>query len=169
MTFPLVTLATASVIAGVLNLPFSDKLERLGNWLHPVIVGEHHMPNAPVLLGLASGAITAAVIGILVGYAVYEKRKVKPSRFELPFLARGWYIDESYTNFMGGPGRAIYQGTADFDAKIVDGVVNGVGKGSVGIGRLIRPLQSGIIRSYAFGFGIGAVLLLVFVVTRMSL
>ncbi len=169
MTFPLVVLAGFSIVAGVLNLPFSDKLERLGNWLHPVIIGEHHMPNAPVLFGLASGAITTSIVGILIGYAVYEKRKADPSKIELSVLARGWFIDESYSKFMGGPGRAFYQGVADFDSKIVDGVVNGVGKGSLGIGRLIRPAQSGIIRTYALGFGVGAVLLLVFVVTRMSL
>lgn len=169
MTFPLVTLGVLSVILGVLNLPFADKLERIHNWLSPVIVGEHHMPNAPVLLGLASGAITAAVVGIVIGYMVYDRRKADPAKIELSFFARGWHIDESYSAFMGGPGRAVYQGTADFDSKVVDGVVNGVGRGTEGIGRLIRPIQSGLIRSYALGFGVGAVLLLIFVVTRMNL
>lgn len=169
MTFPLVTLAVLSFGLGVFNLPFAHSLERIGNWLSPTIVGEHQMPEASVVWGLAVAAIVIAGVGIAIGHAVYDRRKVDAEKLELSFFARGWHIDESYSAFMGGPGRAIYQGTADFDSKVVDGVVNGVGRGTVGIGRLIRPIQSGLIRSYALGFGVGAVLLLIFVVTRMNL
>ena len=47
--------------------------------------------------------------------------------------------------------------------------VNGVGAGALGLGGRLRGLQNGLIRSYALGIGIGAVLLLAYIVTRMNL
>ena len=57
---------------------------------------------------------------------------------------------------------------ADFDAGFVDGAVKGVAAGTEGVSRLIKPMQSGLLRTYAAGFAVGAVLLAVFVITRMS-
>ncbi len=84
-------------------------------------------------------------------------------------LAHAWYIDETYAKVAGGPGEAGFQGIADFDGTIIDGAVNGVGAGALGLGGRLRGLQNGLIRSYALGIGIGAVLLLAFIVTRMNL
>jgi NADH-quinone oxidoreductase subunit L len=58
---------------------------------------------------------------------------------------------------------------ADFDSSFVDGAVNGVGSAALGLGGRLRVLQSGLVRSYALGLGVGAVLLLAFVITRMNL
>ncbi|MGB3412283.1 MAG: NADH-quinone oxidoreductase subunit L [Microthrixaceae bacterium] len=169
MTVPLVVLAVAAVIAGLLNLPFAHNLEYLGNWLEPVIVDEHHLPAASVLFGLASAAIVFSFIGLYLGYLVYSKRKVAAEKIELAAMARGLYIDETYSRFADGPGTVIYQGVADFDGAVVNGIVDGVGSGTVGLARLIRPLQSGLVRNYALGIGAGAVLMLIFIVTRMNL
>ena len=56
-----------------------------------------------------------------------------------------------------------------FDHDVVDGAVRGVGAGTLGLGRSLRGLQTGFVRSYAFGIGLGAVALVVFAVVRMSL
>jgi NADH-quinone oxidoreductase subunit L len=169
MTLPLVVLAGLSVIAGVLNLPFSDQFKRLEHWLEPTIVYEHHLPSAPVLFGLASGAITTAALGIFGGWWVYSRKRLKAETFEQPVFAHGWYIDETYAKVIGGPGEAGFQGVADADAKVVDGAVNGVGAATVGLGTKLRPLQNGLVRSYALGISIGGALLLAFIVTRMNL
>ncbi|HTN99706.1 MAG TPA: NADH-quinone oxidoreductase subunit L, partial [Microthrixaceae bacterium] len=153
MTVPLLILAGAAVIAGLLNLPFTSKIKYLGDWLHPVIVDEHHLPSAPVLFGLASGAVTCAIVGIGLGYLVYSKRRFSAEKIELPVLAAGWHIDETYSKLADGPGTAVYQGLADFDSTVIDGAVNGVGSGTLGLARLIRPLQSGLVRNYALGIG----------------
>jgi NADH-quinone oxidoreductase subunit L len=169
MLAPLCVLAGLAVIAGILNLPFSDQLKRLEHWLYPVIVYENPLPSAPVLFGLASGAITTAVVGIWFGFFVYLKRRVDASRIERPVLAHGWYIDETFARVVGGPGEAAFQGVADLDAKVVDGAVNAVGAGTLGLGARLRKLQTGLVRSYALGISIGTVALLVFVIARMNL
>jgi NADH-quinone oxidoreductase subunit L len=169
MTVPLVVLAFLAVVAGVMNLPFSDQFERLSIWLEPTIVYEHHLPSAPVLFGLASGAITTAALGIFLGYWVYGKKKIAAEKIEQPVLQHAWYIDETYAKVAGGPGEAGFQGIADFDGTVVDGAVNGIGAGAVGLGTKLRPLQNGLVRSYALGISIGGALLLAFIVTRMNL
>ena len=169
MTLPLVVLAVMAVVAGVINLPFADSLKRLEHWLHPVIVEEHHLPGASTLWTLAIIAIVVAAGGIFFAVQVYLKRRVEASKLELPVLAHAWYIDETYAKVAGGPGEAAFQGVADVDAKVVDGAVNGVGALWMGLGSKLRVLQSGLIRVYALGIGVGAALLLAFIVTRMNL
>ena len=51
---------------------------------------------------------------------------------------------------------------------VVDGAVRGVASGTDRLSRLLKPMQSGLLRTYAAGFAVGAVLLAVFVITRMS-
>ena len=169
MTLPLVVLAGLATVMGLLNLPFSDQFHRLEHWLEPTLVYEHSLPSAPVLFGLASGAIAAAAVGIFLGYWVYSRKKLKASTFEQPMFAHGWYIDETYARFVGGPGEAGFQGVADADGTIIDGAVNGVGVATVGLGTKLRPVQSGLVRSYALGISVGGALLLAFIVTRMNL
>ncbi len=74
MLVPLVVLAGFTVVTGALNLPFSDEFKRLEEWLYPVIVYENPLPSAPVQFGLASGAITTAVVGIWLGFVVFLRR-----------------------------------------------------------------------------------------------
>jgi NADH-quinone oxidoreductase subunit L len=169
MLLPLVVLAGLAVIAGILNLPFSDQFKRLEHWLYPVIVYENPLPSAPVLFGLASGAITTAVVGIWLGFFVYYKKRIDAKKIEKPVLANGWYIDETFARIVGGPGEAGFQGIADFDGKIIDGAVDAVGAGTLGLGGRLRGLQTGLVRSYALGIAVGAVALLAFIVTRMNL
>jgi NADH-quinone oxidoreductase subunit L len=47
------------------------------------------------------------------------------------------------------------------DAGIIDGIVNGIGTESKGVGGILRLLQSGNIRSYATWVVIGAVAVIV--------
>jgi NADH-quinone oxidoreductase subunit L len=170
MLAPLVVLSGLAIVGGAMNLPFGKSFHRLEHWLHPVIVEENPLPkNGWTLLGLAATAVAMAAIGIAVAHAVYLRRKVDPAKIELPVLAHAWYIDESYAKVAGGPGTTAFQAVADADGKVVDGVVNGVGAGAVGLGSRLRTLQNGLIRSYALGVGVGAVLLLGYIVTRMNL
>ena len=47
------------------------------------------------------------------------------------------------------------------DQGVIDGIVNGVGHQSKGIGGVLRRIQSGNIRSYATWVAVGAVALLI--------
>jgi NADH-quinone oxidoreductase subunit L len=156
MVLPLGVLAVLSLLGGGLNLPFSHSTERLATWLEPVV--HPHESDTPKLW-LALIATAAAAIGIAAGLAVYHFRKAKA--IEPAILAKGWGYDSAVSWFMGHPGRAAFQRTADFDATVIDGAVNGVGTSVRGVGGLVRKAQTGMVRNYAAGIGLGVVAMLI--------
>jgi NADH-quinone oxidoreductase subunit L len=166
MWIPLVVLAGLATIGGLLQLPFSKDLHFLETWLEPNIeFAEAHISdtwvyeNKYLLLGVA---IVVALVGIAAAIAVYGKHKRAPIEPEI--LAEGWYYDQAVSNFMGGPGRRSFEAVTLLDAKVIDGVVNGVGTGvRSGAGEL-RKVQTGNVRTYAAGIGVGVVLVLVWLV-----
>ncbi|HEX4867658.1 MAG TPA: NADH-quinone oxidoreductase subunit L [Acidimicrobiales bacterium] len=168
MTAPLVILAGLAIVGGGLNLPFTPDLHLLGHWLEPVLYGnEAHIDvETGTKVGLAVIAVIVGLAGILAAGAVYLQKRVKAVEPEI--LANGWYYDSSITAFMGGPGRAGFQGAADFDKDVVDGAVNGVAALVRGGGRGLRFFQSGYVRGYALGLGVGVVVLLGYFLTRVS-
>jgi NADH-quinone oxidoreductase subunit L len=164
MLIPLVVLAGLSILGGVINLPFSSSTGRLSTWLEPVI-GLHESDTAKVPLAIVAAVV--ALVGIALSIMVYSKHKAKA--IEPRFLAEAWYYDAAVSGFMGGPGRESFNAIAWFDANIVDGAVNGVGRMVRGTGQRIRTVQSGNVRNYAAAIGVGVVLLLAwFVVLRGS-
>jgi NADH-quinone oxidoreductase subunit L len=162
MVLPLVVLAGLSVLGGIINLPFNETTERLSTWLEPV-VGFHTTNTAK--LPLAIIAVAVALLGIGAGYAIYYFKKVKP--VEPAILADAWGYDRAVSAFMGGPGRAAFEGVAWADAHVIDGAVNGAGHVVQAAAGQARKVQSGNLRNYAAAVGVGVVLLLVwFVVAR---
>jgi NADH-quinone oxidoreductase subunit L len=106
----------------------------------------------------------SALVGILLAYLVYERKRIKA--FEPAFLANGWYYDQLVTMFMGGPGRTSFELTATFDEKVIDGAVEGTAHGIRALALRWRRLQNGYVRGYALGIGVGAVALLGWFVSR---
>jgi NADH-quinone oxidoreductase subunit L len=168
MTVPLMVLAALALVGGILNLPFGDRFHVLESWLEPTLAHGHEGLPGWGLAVLALLAIAAAVAGIVVAYRFYQQQRGDPAKVEQPAFAHAFYIDESYAKVVAGPGEAAFQGVADFDAEVVDGAVDGVGSVVQELGRGLRPLQSGVVRSYALFLAGGTVALLVFVVLRMS-
>ena len=157
-----------ALVGGLLNLPFSHAFERLGVWLEPTIAHEHQMPEAPTLWALAVIAALTAFAGIGLAALVYLKRKIDAKEIERQAFADGLYIDSSYSWFMGGPGRRVFDWVGWFDTHVVDGAVNGTAV-AVGLaGTQLRRLQSGRVRGYAMGIAVGAVLLVAYAVARMG-
>ena len=117
---------------------------------------------------LAVAATAIALVGIAAGIMVYAKHRAKP--IEPAVLAEAWYVDKAVTTFMGGPGREAFEAVAWYDATVVDGLVNGIGRLVRGTGQRIRTVQSGNVRNYAAAIGVAVVLLLAwFVVVRGNL
>ena len=170
MTVPLVVLAAAAVLSGGLNLPFAKDLHFLGAWLEPsLFANEAHLSlggGAQWLLALVSMA--GAAVGIAGAVAVYLRHRLPASRVEWPAAARAFYVDETWTRFVGGPGRRAFEGVAAFDARVVDGAVDGVGRSVRAGGTALRRVQSGFVRSYALLTAAGAVALLVWFLVRTS-
>ena len=168
MVTPLVVLAGLSIVGGAMQLPFSKSTKFLEHWLEPVV---HHSEvsiadtwaysNKWLLLVVA---ILIAVSGVVASIAVYSKGKFKI--IEPQILADAWRYDSAVSAIVGGPGRAAFGGVAAFDAKIVDGAVNGIGTEVRAASGLLRKVQSGLVRSYAFVIGLGAVVLLAWFLLR---
>ena len=53
-----------------------------------------------------------------------------------------------------------------FDAGLIDGIVNGIGRRSRNVGGVLRRLQSGNIRSYAAWVVLGSVIVIIFMGIR---
>jgi NADH-quinone oxidoreductase subunit L len=168
MTLPLVVLAGLAIVGGGLNLPFTHDVKFLEQWLEPIV---HH--NERVIdvatgtkVGLAVIAVISGLVGITLAAAVYLKKRFAP--VEPKLLAEGWYYDSAISAFVGGPGRAAFDGVAAFDKAVIDGAVNGTAGAVASAGRGLRVTQSGYVRSYALGVTVGAVGLLVFFLTRVT-
>ncbi len=168
MLFPLVVLAVLSAVGGAMQLPFSKSTHFLEHWLEPVIeFGEADIKkswaydNKWLLLGLA---VVIALVGISAAIAVYAKKKVKA--IEPAILADAWRYDSAVSAFVGGPGRAAFNGLALFDAKVVDGAVNGAGTVTRTTSGVVRKVQTGFVRSYAVILSVGVLLVLAWFLFR---
>ena len=170
MTTPLVVLAAAAVLAGGLNLPFTKDLHFLGSWLEPsLFANEAHLSlGGGALWLLALVSMVGAAIGIAGAVAVYVQHRLPAGRVELSAAARAFYVDEAWTLFVGGPGRRAFEAVADFDARVVDGAVDGIGRSVRAGGTWARRSQTGFVRSYALLTAAGAVGLLVWFLVRTS-
>ena len=174
MLAPLVMLAGLSIAGGVIQLPSFGIIpkgwrHKLEDWLHPVVE-----PGEAVISGtstydakvwLAVLAIVCALTGIALAVLVYARRRLRA--LEPQLLADGWRYDAGVSAFMGGPGRRAFDALARFDAKVVDGAVNGVATAVSATSGRVRRLQTGNVRNYAGIVGAGVVLVLVwFVIVR---
>jgi NADH-quinone oxidoreductase subunit L len=172
MAFPVLLLAGLAVVAGVLSIPLKG-LEFLSDWLHPVFahVAEIRTPSFGEGLALTAASVVVGVVGIGLAFVIYRRglssTDTDPALERLGKVGRvfghAYYFDESVARLVGGPLHKAGTWLADtFDARIVDGAVNGVGslvrRGSEGI----RRVQSGLVRSYALWIVVGAAALLLY-------
>ena len=168
MLIPLVVLAVLSVVGGGMQLPFSKNLHFLEHWLEPVVEESERKisstwayENKYVLLGVA---IIVALVGIALSLAVYAKRRLPA--IEPRVLENAWYYDATVARLVGGPGKSAFDGITRFDARVVDGAVNGAGAIARHLGGLVRRSQTGFVRAYAALIAVGAVALLAWFVWR---
>jgi NADH-quinone oxidoreductase subunit L len=171
MTVPLVLLAAGAVLAGLLLSTSAEGT--LARFLEPVT---GPVPHGEGLSTLALSVIaTAIALGALaVASWVYASGRVDWLGFRerlqpLPrAAASGWYVDHAYSTLFVKPGIAAARFSAEvFDSKGVDGLVNGVGGGVRRLAAAGRRIQTGFVRSYALGFFLGAVGVLVWLGTRL--
>jgi NADH-quinone oxidoreductase subunit L len=148
MTIPLLILAVPSVVAGLWGAP------QLGNGFARFLEGaDFHAVDMDFVLA-AIGTVLA-LCGIGLAYAMYSAQafsaatltmRVRP--IYLTLFNRYW-IDELYCWLMDKFIIAMAFGMDWFDRNVIDGVVNGVGKGTTVAGDWLRGLQTGRIPSYA--------------------
>jgi NADH-quinone oxidoreductase subunit L len=167
MRVPLVVLAIATAVGGLLDLPWAHR-DTVANFLTPVFATTLYNDHASNLdqwvLALVDAAV--ALVGIAIAWALWRSRVDRPS-LEPEFLRRVWYWDDFYDAVIGRPGQAFARFSATVvEGRIIDGAVNGVATLVRNISRGTRKVQTGYVRNYALGIALGLAAVLVFVASR---
>jgi NADH-quinone oxidoreductase subunit L len=193
MYVPLIILAALSAVGGWINVPeairhtpvlgWVPSSEWLHEWLHPVMAPADAVialrvgslaEQAPfgggeALWAVLSFALAAAVI--VISARALGRRTVRPATESAPLvgLARvlynKWYVDEFYNAAVVRPIlRASHAAWKYIDQGLIDGLVNGAGLTSRGLGWAGSRLQTGQLNTYAFAIVLGVLIVLGFVV-----
>ncbi|HTV11550.1 MAG TPA: NADH-quinone oxidoreductase subunit L [Acidimicrobiales bacterium] len=165
MTVPLVILAVAAILGGGINFPtwHFDFLSRFLGPMFPTATSVVVSTGTKWALSLVTLAM--CLIGLSLGLSTW-KTADHPA-LEPSFLRRAWFFDDAVAATVSGPLRAASAGLAFvLDRRVVDGVVNGIGSALGASGRAARRLQSGYLRAYALGIGIGVVVILAYLSFR---
>src|SRR5262249_10429349 len=110
-------------------------------------------------------AIVALIAGSGLAITLYRNRASEPVDLEL--LRHKFYLDEFYGWLIYRTQELLARASAFFDGWIIDrGAVGGSGRGTWGIGALVRLIQVGNLQAYVFLFGLGVVAIIYFAVFR---
>jgi NADH-quinone oxidoreductase subunit L len=181
MAWPLILLAIPSAFLGiVLGLPFGAGV--LASWLGPIFEPAtealHHTEEGFQLFGIDGALIIASVavaaIGIAIAWRLFGaeigpiRLRPRPDRAtaisaRAPFLYRAslnkWWFDELYHLLFMVIGGRIAGFLWWFDRRVVDDTVNDIAKGTVGVGRGLRLVQTGRVQNYALGIALGLIVM----------
>jgi NADH-quinone oxidoreductase subunit L len=168
MTLPLLALAGLSVVGGLVNTPFRTALE---HFLDPAFELVHmaHPPEGSTALMLAGMSVAAALVGIGLAAIRYRTHRTETGLL-WRVMGRGYYVDDVYAHVFARAGKLGAAWVAfRFDARLVDGAVEGTGALVRRVGGWLRPLQTGFVRSYGIGLVLGTVALLAWFISRGAL
>ncbi|PVH25907.1 NADH-quinone oxidoreductase subunit L [Sphingobacterium corticibacter] len=168
MTTALIVLALLSVVGGALNVPEALHGHHwLANFLHPIFADSAAV-SVPFSLDhtteylLMAASTIAALAMAAVAYTRYAKSSAE--RSEKSVNDRGilyrlsyhkLYLDEAYELLITKPLSSLAGAFKQADVKLVDGLVNGVGRMFVTAGNGIRHLQTGHVSFYIFMMVLG--------------
>ena len=176
MTVPLIVLAVLSTVGGLVGVPYAmsslvgiKDANVFEHTLEPV-VAETEMPTAVAareaakshepevvnkerLLALLSVVLAAA--GMAIGWFAFRSQ---PLRKMPKILVEKWRVDELYNGYIVDPITNLSREGLwkRFDLGFIDGIVNGIGYFIAELGRALRGIQVGFVRSYAAIILLGA-------------
>ena len=176
MTLPLILLAIPSALLGIaIGLPLGAST--IKHWLEPVFEESelylHGEAATYQLFGvdgyLILSSVFIATLGLVAGIYLFGigKRRVKQERIDglvssngaTRFLYRAslnkWWFDELNDLLFIRIGGRVAAALWWFDTRIVDGVVNGIGRVVKDLGGALRRIQTGRVQNYALGIAIG--------------
>jgi NADH-quinone oxidoreductase subunit L len=180
MTVPLMILAGLSLVGGLVGIPIIPGLHVFGDFLAPVFApakailehghhAAHHSVTFEVALMLVSLGI--AILGLVVARWMYLSDTSVPDRViqAFPGLHRlvynKYWMDEVYdtlfVNSIVNFSRFLWKA---FDESIVDGIVNGVGALTRGVGSVLRWLETGLVKDYALSILFGVLVIIGYIV-----
>ena len=170
MTGPLVALSIFALFSGLVILFGFGEVIYFG---HP-----HHAGAMEVLTEIFGDPLTyisiaVAILGVLLAYLIYYKKSISADIFvSTPGTKRMYKLLRDRYGFTAGydafAERVVY-GFAKvvdfFDPRGIDGVVNGITTGIVGVGQRLRRVQNGMVQGYATVVvaGIAAILVILYI------
>ncbi|TVR37003.1 MAG: NADH-quinone oxidoreductase subunit L [Nitriliruptor sp.] len=165
MTTPLIVLGVLSAIGGLALNPVHRG--PLFNFLEPSVASVAELgyePAGPLTEAvLIPIAIVAALLGIGLAYLAYVRRDLSLGRMSEPIKGpvaelaeRKFFVDEFYEAIFVRAGGGLATAVTWFDSRVIDGVVNGSGAGSMATARVARRLQNGLVRGYVAWLLVGA-------------
>ncbi len=145
ITIPLVVLAVMSVVAGFINaVPL--EIHKFTEWVEPTIRFPA-LTHSEFSYPLAAFSVAVAAIGIGVAAFFYfqESHALKGlternalARAGYTLLERKLYLDDLYEKVIVGSIKGpIARGVYWFNQHVIDGIVNGVGRGSQRLGHFV--------------------------------
>jgi len=169
MTVPLVILAAASVLGGLINLPVGH-LAFLDRFLGPVFGSNLvalHLSGASRAALLATDAV-AGLLGVVLAWRLWATRWRRPE-LEPALLEHGWYIDATYDRLIAQPmTKVAREADGVVDPRVIDGSVMGIAAAARRLGGLGRVVQSGLVRSYLLLMVAGIVVVMGYVLAVAS-
>jgi NADH-quinone oxidoreductase subunit L len=185
MLFPLVVLAAAALLGGLLGSGGAER-GRLQRFLEPAVAqatepgqSQSAAPNpvprngglSEVALGAiafgASAAGMAAAGVIYLGGGDWLERRERGALPVVRGVARsGFGFDAAYQFVFTSAGRLGAAALAAFDRTVIDGAVSWTGRRVETLSAAGRKLQTGYVRSYAVGLLFGAVFLGAYLLVR---
>jgi NADH-quinone oxidoreductase subunit L len=138
-------------------------------------------------------ALGMGIIGLVFAVLLYYTRALEPDNARAQFagvhrfLQHKWYFDELYSALLVRPALAVAGWCRWFDTHVIDGIANGLGRGTVrtsrgsgrfdlgiidglvnltarviyAVGRGLRTVQTGYLRNYVLFMALGAVALFI--------
>jgi NADH-quinone oxidoreductase subunit L len=180
ITIPLMVLGFLAVVGGYIGVPaILGGANHIHHYFEPVFgkaielnqISAHGSHATEYTLMAIS--IGIAVFGIFLAWTMYIKNPELPGRFVARFsglhrvVFNKWYVDEIYDALFVNPtkrlGTFLWKG---IDVKIIDGIVNGVGKLVNVFAMLLRYTQTGYVHNYAFMMVVGMLFIVGFYVLR---
>ncbi|MCM3879918.1 MAG: NADH-quinone oxidoreductase subunit L [Vicinamibacterales bacterium] len=180
MAIPLVILALGSAVAGYAGVP---EVLGGGNWVEHFLEPSFTAPIAEGVLTEGEAAANAAshsleialmilssilaLAGIAAAARLYVTKPEVPARLAARFpgvyrfLVNKGYVDEVYEEVFVQPIKALSEQVLwkGLDVTVIDGAVNGAAAIVVETGTVVRTVQTGSLRTYAFSILLGAVLM----------
>jgi NADH-quinone oxidoreductase subunit L len=169
MLLPVGVLAVLAVIGGWIQ--FAPVWTPLTAWLEPAARTLGVAEPTSWQEGLSSGlAVALGLAGIAVAYLVYGSRQVAVPRLRAlqRALEHKLYFDEAYDAVFYRPGVALAALLRrGVEEPVVLAAGTDIGETAFDAGRLVRRLQTGLLRTYVLFLGTGmAVVAIVFLVAR---
>ena len=151
MLLPLVLLSLLSIAGGWIGISavLTEGADSLGQFLSPILPTLSHAISHETELMLMGSTTLLVVVVIIAAWLIYSKRTEQQSTGILRVFENKWYIDELYDYIIVKPLARLSAFLREWvEPRLIDGLVNGVGRSVQYTGRQLRFLQSGQIGNY---------------------